>query len=1166
MNKNSIRKYEQYLDVFTSDRNRLMDVAQIAAENPSFSEQLINAFLDDSGLSLEVVLSPETHQQLFHLYVEAQNARQVSGQNVLAIGYPLLLDVKEEEMLAMPLFIRSIQLQPSKELGRWLIIAQKEEHLRLNPFLEDLLKQNGFEKCRQEVRKLQTKTQLTRSDFLGFINCLSKEMLLGSTGERPTLLSFPSVDELAEMAHAGFIQWSGAIGVFPPVNLIADRTFDILNEKVPSFPLHAFGLKDIDGAKATALKSIKAERVTIVSGAVGSGKTHLLHYLLSNALLKGGKSLVLSPRLNNLKAIQAQLERDGYSSLNFLFQNSYNDAELWENILNARFREKNKTISNTEDKTYQILLHEYLRQKRKMDAAYESTRANIYGHNNWEEIAGLFLKYNAQEEWQLLDSYLQVNDFSFSENELEKIIDAILLARPIFQKLGTIQHPLRNLNAGIFVHQSVEEGKRFVASKVDLYTQKGIELQRKIIIQRNTYADALMAYYSKYYYQLQDQIADISDQVYDFETRYDDDLFDAGRWALKINGLIQKKYKDILLARERMYDDFNALVQEHQRKEYFDFSFEQKPSSLTDFSTQLDAYRQALEGWWQSIGGKVQDELLRLSSKTVQVSLRHLEQPIRALEQELDTYVEELNGTGLYHLPFSANMLTLSKKQKYLEEILGQLDETTYHIRDFDLFFDWQSLWYSLSQEARRVIKALTKVKPGSWSNAFRSWYYHHLLAKHQNPLMPQEIYDLEGLHQAKERLLVQAGTTLNNLWEAKSEAAKTALKTTFKKRAKQLLSTDKPKQMQDLLTDLHEPILDFNPICLSTASQLNNWLGLPDLTFDYLLVDEAQLLEEDVVALFAKAKRVVVFSTLIEETQDEFALTNVLRKQGVKEVVLQRTNNSVEQEMEVRVVSGFYDENTDQNEIEAAELIRLLNDIKKTPSRKLPAVAIVCLTTGQRDSIYQSLLTIKQQRLPGVEMVLQLERNGMLIVTAEELQGQQFDVIIAGLTFHKAAYFLETDLEEWEQLIKVLYQRALNRLIIVHSLSEKEQFLIHKEKERASSIAAILMGNHLHKVAKSEWKESAFVAYLKHILQPHLSEAVLSSEGHYLVVNHQGEEVVILPNGSFSRTLAIDFEEEYNEQIRRLSKGQKIIPVWPVTWWKHEDRAQPKLLAYFLN
>lgn len=1159
-------KYGQYLDIFSSERDHILDVMQLAEGNTGFPEQLIAAFLEDKEVTAQLQVSEDVNQSLFHLFVEGQHARQLQGLEVLCVGYPFILDIWEEEMLAMPLFFLPFHLFPSKEERKWGFHIQKEDKITMNPFLIDFLSRNGFERCKKKAVQLQNRGHLSGKEMLGLIHEISREMLLESTGERPTLLNFPAVDEMDKMAHAGFMQWSAAAGVFPQVRMIEESVFDFLNEKIPAFPLHSFGMNPINGTKASAIEAIKENRVTIVSGGVGSGKTHLLQYLTTNALLKGGKTLIVSPRLNNLKAIQDSFEKEGCSTLNFLFQNSHNDSELWKNILSARLREKSKKNSTEDERSYQILLQDYLRIKRKMAASYHAIRRNIYADKNWEEIAGLFLKYNEHEKWQLLDSYLQAPDFTFAGNELQEMVDAILLAQPIFQKLGTIQHPLRNLNAGIFVHQSANEGQQFVGSMVQHFSRKGSALQRKIIIQHNAYAEALMTYYSDYYYQLQDQIARLNDAAHDFSTRYDTDLFDAGTWALKINGIIQKKYKAVLTSRAAMYRQLTTLEEQHQEKEYFDFSFAEKPSSLESFIAIVNEYQVALDNWWKSIGGKVQDELLRLSGKTVQVSLNAFKMEIEGLEVDIESYIEELNGIGLYHLPFSANMLTLSKKQKYLEDILGQLEETEYHLRDFDLFFDWQSLWYSFSQEARRVVRALIKVKPRNWPDAFRSWYYYHLLANHQSPLMPNSPYDLERLHQVGNALASNARIALPAIWNKKMEAAKVSLKTTHKKAFNQFLNKADGSEMADILGVIHEPILDLNPICLSSTSQFENWVNLPPNTFDYLLIEEGQLLEEDVLPLFPLANRIVVFNTPLEASNDEYALPALLRNQEVKEVFLTDEERMPEVEVLVRTVSGVYDETTERNEAEVGELIHLLNDIKKTAGRKLPSVAIVCLTASQRNTIFRNLLTIKQQRLAGFEMILQLERNGLAILTADELPGQQFDVIIAGLTFHKASYFKKRGLADWNQVLQMLYSRAMIQLIVVHSLSKKEQFIIHKEKAKAFD--SVFSGDRLVNNQEKPESESDFIAYLKGKLQPHFSEGNLVIKGHYLVVkgNNPDEELILLPNGIFSRTPAIDFEEEYQLQAKMSSNGQKIIPIWPVLWWRNPELQTMKFLAYFTS
>ena len=1147
--------YGQYLDVFPFVGSNILDAYRLSDAHAPFVTMLPACFT--SGAGMELILHLEQSPQdkrLFHLFVEAQNMRHLQGKEVLSVGYPFLLAVEEEEMLSMPLFFRPVSLSPLKQEGDWSFQIKKNERIRVNPFLEQLLRKKGLEKCADKVVQLRAKNYLRERDFLEFIGQLSKELSLSSTGERPTLLAFPSTDEMGQMAQDGFIQWSAAIGIFPEVNLIDESAFDIFAEAPPPFPFHSFGLNSVDSAKVTAIQQVKEHYITLISGAVGSGKTHLLQYLISNALLKGGKSLIISPRLNNLREIQNLLEKEGLGSLNYLFQDGDNDGAVWKNILQARLKEKGKKSDKEVLANFRILLQEYLRKKRKMDAAYSSTRVPIFGDKNWEEVAGLFLHFNELEKWQLLDSFLIASDFSFTEIELQEITDGILLSKPIFEKLGTIQHPLRNLNAGIFVHHSVEEGRGFVLSKVTAFLKKGGALQRRIIIVRNEYADALMSYYSDYYYRLEDEIASLRDLIHDFKTRYDEDLFDAGTWALKINGLLQSKYMDILQAREKIRTGLDGLQTMHEQMDYFDFSFTRKSTSLSAFTQKINDYEADLNSWWQSIGGKVQDELLRLSAKTVQASLMPYRKKIQGLEKELDIFVEELNATGLYHLPFSANMLTLSKKQKYLEEILGQLEETDYHLRDFDLFFDWQSLWYTLSQETRRVLAALIKVKPDNWINAFKSWYYFHLLSNHQSPVMPVAPYDLEGLHQIYEQLNQSARAALPDIWNEKAEIAKSTLKTTHKKLFRQMMDKKEGVGMRELFAGLSEPILELNPICLSSVSQLANWTNIPDFTFDYLLVEEGQLVEENILPLFTKAKRVVVFNTPVEEQIIPFALPEILKKEGVHEVLLS-TDNPEQKKLVpgVKAVNGYPNEATGINERELSEVIRLLNEIKVIPGRKLPSVAMVFTTPAQRDAVFRSLLTIKQKRLPGFEIILQLERNGLALLTVDELPGQQFDTVLWSLGFDEAASFINTGLSRWDTYSRIIYERSKNSLTIIHSLSQKELAKLQKETANTSAFTTLLSGNSLAKDKKRDIPESSFVTFVKEKLQSKYPNAKFTSEGHYLRrIGDEGTgDTIILPNACFARTPAISFKEEYHRQRQLREQGVKIEPVFPVLWWR---------------
>ena len=82
----------------------------------------------------------------------------------------------------------------------------------------------------------------------------------------------------------------------------------------------------------------------------------------------------------------------------------------------------------------------------------------------------------------------------------------------------------------------------------------------------------------------------------------------------------------------------------------------------------LEAFSVQLEQWRNDLPNLVQEEFVRLSQKTVHPHLDFKEQ-IKELEYALELFVEELNESGLYQLPKENKMLTIPKRQKYLEEL-----------------------------------------------------------------------------------------------------------------------------------------------------------------------------------------------------------------------------------------------------------------------------------------------------------------------------------------------------------------------------------------------------------------------------------------------------------------------------------------------------------------
>src|SRR5690606_9409529 len=132
----------------------------------------------------------------------------------------------------------------------------------------------------------------------------------------------------------------------------------------------------------------------------------------------------------------------------------------------------------------------------------------------------------------------------------------------------------------------------------------------------------------------------------------------------------------------------------------------------------LRAFDHEFASWKEKLEDLIHEESIRLNSKTTHSSLG-LKEEIAQLEYSLDELLEELNEAKLYQKQFENKTLTVSKRQRYLESIIEQMETTHLHLREFDQFYQWQSQWLQIGEVGQKVIKALVKVKPANWTAAF---------------------------------------------------------------------------------------------------------------------------------------------------------------------------------------------------------------------------------------------------------------------------------------------------------------------------------------------------------------------------------------------------------------------------------------------------------------
>ena len=84
----------------------------------------------------------------------------------------------------------------------------------------------------------------------------------------------------------------------------------------------------------------------------------------------------------------------------------------------------------------------------------------------------------------------------------------------------------------------------------------------------------------------------------------------------------------------------------------------------------------------------------------------------------------------------------------------------------------------------------------------------------------------------------------------------------------------------------------------------------------------------------------------------------------------------------------------------EITEIVELLKEISATPFNTYPRIAIVTMTKQQRNTLNMTLLNVVQKTLYGWEKIEHIQRNGLTILSIDELSGLQFDILVVSGTF----------------------------------------------------------------------------------------------------------------------------------------------------------------------
>jgi len=1192
------------------------DLARLPFPEGYSADNLLRELLEQGAF--DAVIPPVSYQAPPFDYwrQELHNKRRLNSHHPLALGFPLLFFSKEELLHVAPLFLFDLDVEPDKQhQGSWRLSHTREHRVRLNPWLAAHPPESWTAGDMEEISALAQQPPLSVKSLLPVLRKTLQQSGWSPLPEEPILLPFPGVPELDSLEGAGELRWSAMIGCFPPAPVNDEPGEETFFPKATPLAVegHAVQGATMDPYQTTAYQAGRQQRLSVIEGSAGTGKSFVVQQLMLNALSNGEKCLIVAPTLDSLRSARRQIDKLQLAHLAFSAADADRDSRLLLELLRTA-AEASPPVQDFHAEHFQQVLHKWERQKGKLDSTYRALRRPVFGKYSWAETVGLYLDSSRREGKELLTAQLNIQDFRFRFAEYESLMDAVQQCQGLYEQINTLRHPLSNLHAQVFLEKEREEAGAYVHEQLDVFIRKLFFLQKQYIDRVNEYADLLSNYYEEYFDLLERQLLVLQEQIADAVTKYGRDFELNSMTSLRLYGSFLSRFRERLETKKSIFDQYHKLVAAFKERPLFDFEFAPAEGGrdLPRMRESLDAFQEDLAEWREKLPDLIQENLLRLSSKTV-----HPELPFKGrlieLEEALDMQLAELNRAQLYTEPFENRMLTIPRRRKYLEEVIEQLENTKLYMREFGALYDWQRFWLGLSDAGRKLMQALIKVRPENWEAAFKSWYLHQCLQQAYQSALPNSAIQLRQFVFNNDLVQSMLPAQINHYWWGRRQELLRELRRNERKTYQQLFTRKNEVQKEPALSVLFEKygelITELLPVWMVTP-EVAQALTQKDSNFNVLFLEEAHLIPAKALAgkLLETDRIIVTGNREWEALGPAGSALALARKQvggvchlpyvhrwspgdalALRNPAYLAQNAITGFSARFEQVDGRYEEQSGTNEAEAREIIRLLNEVEKTPQRTYPSIAIATMTTAQRDLIASFLRDIKQRELPGAEVLQQLERNGLGVFQIEELAGQQPDVLLLSCTYGPVDlegamtdHLQELNRPEGLAKLSLLMTRPRKTVFAVNSVPHA---FIKENAENSAQPGTFLLSNylkyiyalHIADAEQQQWVIQNLASYLpaggfERPDSPFIREMALSLQSYiakerihaqimdahlYLPLkvdpaSVEASPVVVVPDGFFSPTPETDYRWEFGQHELYRQQGYQPAPAWSVSWWKN--------------
>ena len=1202
-----------------------VDLVFASVEEEAFANNFLSHLLQ-GRLSVQFDASNTAADKMRHLYFESKNLTRTLGARTFGFGFPLLIDTREGELLVAPVFIWPLSLEPAQtKVDAWVIRSEPSLPVQPNYQIIKHLREKFDTDYTDKYTAALSEGGLTAARLNEFCQDLADRFHLEVAGSSEQLLNAPGIDEIGGFTEKGALHWSGVLGIYPPQhrnregekakpeNVFVDRG------KVTDPNPFVFPFLPADPEQVSALEMVLKNGVSVVEGIDTLGKSQTLVNVLAAALMQGKKCLVVSERVPALKRTQELLARAGIHQLNFFLADAINDRDQLLELLKLAAKGAGREV-DLDENDFQYKKNKFIRENHRLAEAYTSVSTPIFGHYNWTDTVGLFLSAHRKAGRELLANPLKKRVFIFNIDESKKMEAGVGKCYSLFPKIRTLNHPLSNLNDRIFQQISTEEGRKYVEEQSGLFLKKATQLHHQYISIISGYKNNLKKHYEEYTQKLDSLYGSLHEKILGYTDQLGNDFLEAGPRAFQIPFLFSKKKKRIVAAQNDVAKGYRLLLKTFEKDPYFEFVLPSAKEGMEmgEVKRGLEGFKKAFDRWIAQLDDRVQKETNRLNSKTAHPALG-VKEEMSQLEFSLDVLMEEINQAHLYQKPLENKTLTIPRRQRFLESIIEQLENTRLYLREFPAYYQWRSQWLQLGAAGQKVVRALVKVKPENWTAAFESWYFSNLLETRQKAALPTSLEPVRNYDQAWHNLKPLLLARINQVWHKRQAQSLRKLRKTNKSLFQAIFDRpllrkkSPPRPLEELLDGSMEAITDLLPVLFVSSHVALNILPR-SFTFDIVLFEEANRFSIEPATVIARlGKQVAIFGSN-DTNGNETSLLQYALENGVPPAPITNRYETPDQflsgpdhttppfayECVVEDLEGRFHEMDNTNDSEAQHVIRLLNQIKYTPRRVYPSVGVVTFTIEQRDLIASYILKLKQQNALGSEKIRQLERNGMGVFFIEELYGQQFDILILCCTFGpvnikgqltKKLTLLNTP--EGVSYMNLLINLPLNKLFLLHSFTDQQiESFANKKWDKGTWLLAqfIEMAN-----AAAQSNEIKYLQAMEAIgkkerrvmAAPHFVEEVALSLHPYLDADRLQKQlcwedvvlsltirplapkeplIVLHPDGFFADTPHTSgiWEMAHVKKLDRDTK--KMFSLWSLNWLKDPENEARKIASRIIK